>query len=80
MTRWLADCDQETNIQQYALGPAVSKTRLYHMLYLIISNIGSVCMYFFYSVCICGSVAEWLACWTQAQKGPGSDRSRDAVG
>jgi len=26
-----------------------------------------------------GSVAEWLACWTQAQKGPGSDRSRDAV-
>jgi len=27
-----------------------------------------------------GSVAEWLACWTQAQKGPGSNRSRDAVG
>ena len=25
------------------------------------------------------SVAEWLACWTQAQKGPGSKRSRDAV-
>ena len=24
-----------------------------------------------------GSVAEWLACWTQAQKGPGSNRSRD---
>ena len=22
----------------------------------------------------------WLACWTQAQKGPGSNRSRDAVG
>jgi len=21
-----------------------------------------------------GSVAEWLACWTQAQKGPGSNR------
>jgi len=29
---------------------------------------------------IVGSVAEWLACWTQAQKGPGSNRSRDAVG
>ena len=28
----------------------------------------------------CGSVAEWLAYWTQAQKGPGSNRSRDAVG
>jgi len=25
-------------------------------------------------------IAEWLACWTQAQKGPGSNRSRDAVG
>ena len=23
-----------------------------------------------------GSVAEWLACWTQAQNGPGSNRSR----
>ena len=27
-----------------------------------------------------GSVAEWLACWTPVQKGPGSNRSRDAVG
>jgi len=27
-----------------------------------------------------GSVAELLACWTQAQKGLGSNRSRDAVG
>jgi len=27
-----------------------------------------------------GSVAEWLACWNQAQKGLGSNRSRDAVG
>jgi len=27
-----------------------------------------------------GSVAEWLACWTQAQKGLGSSRSLDAVG
>jgi len=27
-----------------------------------------------------GSVAEWLASWTQAQKGPGSNRSRDAIG
>ena len=25
-------------------------------------------------------IAEWSACWTQAQKGPGSNRSRDAVG
>ena len=27
-----------------------------------------------------GSLAELLACWTQAQKGLGSNRSRDAVG
>jgi len=27
-----------------------------------------------------GSVAEWLACWTQAQKGQGVNRSREAVG
>jgi len=27
-----------------------------------------------------GSVAEWLACRTQARKGMGSNRSRDAVG
>jgi len=27
-----------------------------------------------------GSVAEWLACWTQAQKGLGSNCSRDPVG
>jgi len=26
------------------------------------------------------SVAEWLACWTQEQKGLGSSRSRDSVG
>jgi len=26
-----------------------------------------------------GSVAEWLACWTQAQQGLGTNRSRDAV-
>jgi len=27
-----------------------------------------------------GSVAEWLACWTQARKSMGSNRSRDPVG
>jgi len=26
-----------------------------------------------------GSVAEWLACWTQAQKGPGSNHSREST-
>ena len=27
-----------------------------------------------------GSVADWLACWTQAQKVPGSNRSREPSG
>jgi len=26
------------------------------------------------------NIVEWLACWTQAQKGLGSNRSRDAFG
>ena len=26
-----------------------------------------------------GSVAEWLACWTQVQYGPGSNRSLDTT-
>jgi len=30
-------------------------------------------------LCTGGSVAEWLACWTQAQKGLGWNRSRYAV-
>ena len=38
------------------------------------------CLYCLNSIYEGGSVAEWLACWTQAQKGPGSNRSRDAVG
>ena len=40
----------------------------------------SMLAFFLILVVSCGSVAEWLACWTQAQKGPGSNRSRDAVG
>jgi len=31
------------------------------------------------NVHVSGSVAEWLASWTQAQKGLGSNGSRDAV-
>ena len=32
-----------------------------------------------HNTCI-GSEAEWLVCWTQAQKVQGSNRSCDAVG
>ena len=46
------------------------------------SNPKIIIQYVFLSLIINegGSVAEWLACWTQAQKGLGSNRSRDAVG
>ena len=37
-------------------------------------------MTYFYARWQGGSVAEWLACWAQAQNGLGSYRSRDAVG
>ena len=36
--------------------------------------------YRIHRVTVGGSVAEWLACWNQAHKGLGSNRSRDAVG
>jgi len=39
----------------------------------------SIGLHFYFTLLQAGSVAEWLACWTRAQKGPGSNRSRDAV-
>ena len=48
----------------------------------------SSCPHFFGPPCIAaffqrllggGSVAEWLACWTHAHKGPGSNRSRNSL-
>ena len=44
--------------------------------YRIIILLLIITIIYYYSV----SVAEWLVCWTQAQKGPGSNPSRDAVG
>ena len=49
-------------------------------LYIIYTHVGSNSQLRRSSSVRGGSVAEWLACWTQAQKGPGSNRSRDAVG
>ena len=40
----------------------------------------TVAVFTFYRSPLDGLVAEWLACWTQAQKDLGSNRSRDAVG
>ena len=36
----------------------------------------SVAYYYYYTRL---TIAGWLACWTQAQKGPGSNRSRNDV-
>jgi len=42
-------------------------------------NSGHACCILVSNTEVDDSVAEWLACWTQAQKGLGSNRSRDAV-
>jgi len=57
--------------------PAMRQRRTYSPPPLSPSN----SLFFFYHTLepMGGPVADWLACWTQAQKGPGSNRSRDAV-
>ena len=52
--------------------------RWQHDLWQFLLDVAYLDIYLFYVSG--GSVAEWLACWTQAQKGLGSIRSRDAVG
>jgi len=55
-----------------------------HLCHVFISTCNVFCPFYIHFYCCtaytCGSVADWLACWTQAQKGLGSNRSRDAVG
>ena len=46
----------------------------------VLMSVSMSCCAYTHSNSQSGSVAEWLACWTQAQKGPGSNRSCDAVG
>ena len=50
------------------LGPRGELLYLYTLLLLLLPRVKG------------GSVAEKLAYWTQAPKGPGSNRSRDTVG
>jgi len=54
-------------------------TRICVTLMVMLSVVISFCQWFLFFH-VGGSVAEWLACLTQAQKGPGSNCSRDAVG
>jgi len=55
-----------------------------HLCHVFISTCNVFCPFYIHFYCCtaytCGSVADWLACWTHAQKGLGSNRSRDAVG
>jgi len=48
--------------------------------YVLLCDIGQKCTNCVNYIDVGGSVAEWLACRTQAHKGLGSNRSRDAVG
>ena len=50
----------------------VANDEMWHAKYALFTT-GTACI-------VGGSIAEWLVCWTQAQKGPGSNRSCDAVG
>jgi len=45
----------------------------------LVDVVAEVCLCVHLLHCLGVSVAVWLACWTQAQKGLGSNRSRDAV-
>ena len=58
----------------------VSQWSYGHFLKLTDSILFELTRYLTQGIMSGGSIAEWLACWTQAQKGPGSNRSRDAVG
>ena len=53
---------------------------LAHQIRLLLTIVYTIYNYIYLLTDADGSVAEWLACWTQAQKGPGSNRGRDAVG
>jgi len=60
------------------VGPITPLSYATQSLYNI--TVFAVCLLVYIVYFYCGSVAEWLVCWTQAQKGLGSNHSRDAVG
>jgi len=70
--------------RKYVHGPRLKKRRTAYALLLSAGVSGCICRtqrYGTFSLTyLGGSVAEWLACWTQAQKGLRSNRNRDAVG
>jgi len=70
-------CTGAHSTPQHSVCPSVCPRRLYYYYYY--------CCYYYTRLTGFfpgqgGSVAEWLACWTQVLKGLGSNRSRDAVG
>ena len=54
---------------------------LHSALYLFgLLALGRLCLVLFVRIVLGDSVAEWSACWTRVQEGPGSNCSRDALG
>jgi len=81
-----AKCFQEgdcASVLRFPLNTIVnSQTHLsgYHWDLIMSIHLGGISIYpwfILYTVPKGGSVGEWLACWTQAQKDLGSNRSRD---
>ena len=71
------DEDEDEDVMQIA----VEEIEMLNMLIEFMGYVGYSSNYaHLYYLFDGGSVAEWLACWTQVQKGRGSYRSRDAVG
>jgi len=69
----------------YSVHQLQQQQQVYHpisctLLSIVFETIGAFITLELRGILNSGSVAEWLACWTQAQKGLGSNSSRDAVG
>jgi len=62
---------QPVNLRTRYLLPINTSYSLTYLLAYLLS--------FFFNFVATGTVAEWLVCWTQAQKGPGSNRSHDVI-
>jgi len=77
LEQWVTLSFAEIKVENFSVRP---KSETFWLLFLSLSLSKKVTSAFsLTSAFQGGSVAEWLACWTQAQKGPGSNHSRDAV-
>jgi len=80
VTRWPRVYKSQTSYINDVIGYGLATVRVKHLNSVCTALLNRNFKHSTYYPCQGGSVAEWLACWTQAQKGLGSNRSRDAVG